>query len=57
MWDALGSRSWPTIYLIDRRGSIRLVHVGEIHEGTAEALEIERLLARLIGEHGVTDAR
>ena len=50
MWDALGTQYWPTIYLIDRRGSIRHVHVGEMHEATPDALELERLLAGLLAE-------
>jgi len=50
MWDALGNRYWPTIYLIDRKGRIRQVHSGETHEGTDEALRIERLLDSLLAE-------
>ncbi|MCI0560515.1 MAG: redoxin family protein [Nitrososphaera sp.] len=28
-WQAYGNRAWPTLYLIDKRGVIRHVHVGE----------------------------
>lgn len=28
-WDAYQNRYWPTLYLIDRRGHLRLVHIGE----------------------------
>jgi len=52
MWDALGNRYWPTIYLVDRKGRIRHVQVGETHLGTAEALEFERLLVDLLKEPG-----
>jgi hypothetical protein len=50
MWDALGNRSWPTLYLVDRKGRIRYVHVGETHVGSEEALEVEHLLAGLLKE-------
>ncbi len=45
MWDALGNRYWPTVYLIDRKGRVRFAHVGETHAGSREAGEFERLLA------------
>lgn len=35
MWNALGNRYWPTIYLVDGEGRIRRIHEGEMHEGTA----------------------
>lgn len=50
MWDALDNCYWPTIYLIDRKGRIRYVHVGETHTGSAEALEFEHVLADLLKE-------
>jgi hypothetical protein len=50
MWDALGNQYWPTVYLVDRKGRIRYVHVGETHPGSEEALEVERLLAGLLEE-------
>lgn len=50
MWDALGNRYWPTIYLIDRQGRIRHVHVGETHSGSAQALDFEHVLADLLKE-------
>jgi len=50
MWDALGNRYWPTIYLIDRRGRIREAHSGETHEGSGDAREFEAILTRLLDE-------
>lgn len=28
-WGAYNNRYWPTLYLIDKRGHIRYVHIGE----------------------------
>jgi redoxin len=50
MWDALGNQFWPTVYLVDRKGRIRYVHVGETHGGSEEAVEVERVLAGLLKE-------
>jgi thiol-disulfide isomerase/thioredoxin len=35
-WRAFENDYWPELYLIDRRGVIRHVHVGELHQGTEE---------------------
>ena len=43
-WDAFGNRYWPTTYLIDRRGHVRDLHVGEGDEGRTEEL-VRRALA------------
>ena len=32
-WRAMGNRYWPTFYLIDKRGFLRHVFIGETHEG------------------------
>ena len=50
MWDALDNVAWPTVYLIDARGRIRLVHEGEIHPGERGAREIEQTLDTLVAE-------
>jgi thiol-disulfide isomerase/thioredoxin len=33
-WDAFENQYWPALYIIDRRGIIRTLHIGELHEGT-----------------------
>jgi cytochrome c biogenesis protein CcdA/thiol-disulfide isomerase/thioredoxin len=43
-WDAYGNRYWPATYLIDRRGHVRDLHVGEGDGERTEAL-IRRALA------------
>jgi thiol-disulfide isomerase/thioredoxin len=55
-WHALDNEYWPAWYLVDRRGVIRKVAVGETHPGDprARALEgqIEALLAEAPGGAG-----
>jgi hypothetical protein len=50
IWDALDNRFWPTLYLIDARGRIRLVHEGEIHAGEPDAKAIEARIDALVAE-------
>ena len=50
MWDALGNQYWPTVYLVDRKGRIRYVHVGETHVGSEEARDVEGRLSALLKE-------
>ena len=44
-WDSYGQHYWPTIYLIDKKGIIRYVHIGE---GNYE--QTERMIKSLIEE-------
>ena len=43
-WSAYKNRYWPTLYLIDKRGHIRYVHIGEGAYAITEAA-IQELLA------------
>ena len=43
-WRAYNNRYWPTLYLIDKRGNLRYVHIGEGGYGKTEAA-IQALLA------------
>ena len=43
-WRAYRNRYWPTLYLIDKRGHIRYVHIGEGRYAETEAA-IQTLLA------------
>ncbi len=47
-WDRLGNRYWPTLYLVDRGGRIRAVHVGETHAGTPAARDFERKIEAVL---------
>lgn len=57
LWDALGTDAWPSLYLVDKQGGIRLSHVGEIHAGDGDAKRIEALLDTLLREPATTAPR
>jgi thiol-disulfide isomerase/thioredoxin len=46
IWNAYKNEYWPTLYLIDKRGTIRYTHIGE---GEYDATE--RMIAKLLAEH------
>ncbi|HET8946814.1 MAG TPA: redoxin family protein [Candidatus Polarisedimenticolia bacterium] len=50
MWDALGTAAWPSLYLVDRKGAVRVEHVGEIHAGTKDAQRLEAQIESLLRE-------
>lgn len=45
IWERWGNRAWPTIHLIDKRGVVRRVRVGE-----GEYRETEERIRALLGE-------
>jgi len=49
-WRALKNRYWPAFYLIDKKGQIRAVEVGEMHSGTARAKRFEEQIQALLVE-------
>lgn len=49
-WNAYRSRYWPTLYLIDKAGHIRYVHIGE---GAQE--ETELAIQTLLAEQGANE--
>ena len=49
-WRALGNRYWPAYYLVDKKGVIRHLHVGETHAGDARARRIAELIRDLLAE-------
>ena len=44
-WRAYSNRFWPTLYLIDKRGQIRYMHIGE-----GAYAETEGAIQALLGE-------
>lgn len=49
-WRALGNRYWPAYYLVDKRGFVREVFVGETHVGDAQSRRIAEAIDRLLAE-------
>ncbi len=49
-WRRIGNRYWPSFYIIDRKGILRFVYVGETHKYFAQARRIERDIQALIKE-------
>ena len=51
-WRAIGNRYWPTFYLVDKKGKIRGVYIGETHSGDSNAVAIEQKITQLLNEPG-----
>jgi glutathione peroxidase-family protein len=49
-WRAMNNRYWPAFYLLDRQGNIRGRYIGETHQGSQQAEQIETLLRELLEE-------
>jgi hypothetical protein len=49
-WRALKNRYWPAFYLIDKKGHIRAVEIGEMHSGTSRAKTFEEKITGLLVE-------
>ena len=49
-WDALETQAWPTFYIADRNGKLRLAAAGEVHIGDNNAKQIEAAIERLLAE-------
>ena len=47
-WKAYNVEAWPTVFLLDKQGRIRWMHVGEGHYD-----EAERLIQELLAEKGI----
>jgi len=46
-WRAFDNQYWPALYVIDRRGVIRDLHIGELHEGTPAWRSVVALIESL----------
>jgi thiol-disulfide isomerase/thioredoxin len=49
-WRAFNNRYWPTLYLVDKRGVIRLDHIGELHQDTGGWQEMTAMIDTLLKE-------
>jgi thiol-disulfide isomerase/thioredoxin len=49
-WRALGNRYWPAFYLVDKRGRMRAVFIGETHAGDEQAKRVAREIEALLAE-------
>ncbi|MCB1857503.1 MAG: redoxin domain-containing protein [Gammaproteobacteria bacterium] len=50
-WNAMGTRYWPTYYLIDKKGLVRNVFIGETRSDSAQAARITEAVEALLAEH------
>ncbi len=49
-WKAVNNRYWPAFYLVDKEGRLRHLFVGETHEETPKARQIEAVIESLLTE-------
>ncbi len=49
-WNAMGTRYWPSYYLIDKWGRVRNVFIGETRIGSPQAARIEAAVKTLLAE-------
>lgn len=49
-WNALGSRYWPSFFLIDKMGDIRAIYIGQTNPNSIQAEKIEQMIENLLIE-------
>ena len=49
-WNALGNQYWPAFYLVDKKGRLRALFVGETHIGDPQAVKVEGAITALLSE-------
>lgn len=49
-WRALQNRYWPAFYVIDKKGMIRHVAIGEVHLNDRRDRELRALVEKLLAE-------
>ena len=47
IWRSFNNRYWPALYVVDKRGVIRHVHTGELHQRTSDWDEVTSLVESL----------
>lgn len=49
-WRKLKNRFWPTFYVVDKKGRVRGIAIGETHVGDTRAKRVEGLIEQLLAE-------
>ncbi len=49
-WKRMKNRYWPSYFIVDKKGNVRANFIGETHQGDAQAIKIESLIAKLLAE-------
>lgn len=49
-WKAMSNQYWPAFYLVDRKGQVRGLFIGETHAGDRNAIAIEAAIEQLLAE-------
>jgi thiol-disulfide isomerase/thioredoxin len=49
-WNAFNNRYWPAFYLVDKQGNLRHLFVGETHDGSRKARQVEAAIEALLAE-------
>ncbi len=49
-WKKMGNRYWPSFYLIDKRGFLRHIFIGETHDADPRAKQVEMAIRQLLDE-------
>lgn len=49
-WRALKNRYWPAFYVVDKKGVIRHLAIGEVHVGDRRDREIQQIVQKLLEE-------
>lgn len=50
IWRSYKNRYWPAFFILDKRGTVRGVYVGETHIGDSRASRMESLIDKLLAE-------
>lgn len=49
-WESMSNQYWPAYYLVDRKGRLRALYIGEVHSGDPQAVLIEGAIEALLTE-------
>lgn len=49
-WQKMNNRYWPAYYLVDKKGNVRKLFIGETHKNSAQGNKIETFIEKLLAE-------